>query len=321
MQRNRRFFLKTCIAGTAGAVGAATFWISTSKRYAARWARTMAADAKRRILPAPQKPTPATWSDNNITVSWLGHATCLINFYGIKILTDPALGKRVGLSLGIATAGPKRYIAPALSAKEVPPIDVLLLSHAHMDHMDLPTMSRFKNAFTVTASLTREIFDSNKRENVHELQWDDSATFKISKGDLQITAFEVRHWGRRWPNDINRGYNGYILRREGKSIIFGGDTAITDSFQPLKSKGPFELAMMPIGAYRPWIWHHCSPEEALTMANDAGAKYIVPIHHQTFKLSDEPMIEPIERFTAALEKEPERIALRQVGATFICPSA
>jgi L-ascorbate metabolism protein UlaG (beta-lactamase superfamily) len=78
---------------------------------------------------------------------------------------------------------------------------------------------------------------------------------------------------------------------------------------------------MPIGAYQPWIWHHCTPEQALAMANAAGANYIVPVHHQTFKLSEEPPLEPIERLQAALDKEPERLALRQIGETFVCPAA
>ena len=77
---------------------------------------------------------------------------------------------------------------------------------------------------------------------------------------------------------------------------------------------------MPIGAYRPWIRNHCTPEEALEMANGAGAQYLVPIHHQTFRLSDEPMNEPIERFAAALEREPQRLAIRDVGQTFVCPA-
>jgi L-ascorbate metabolism protein UlaG (beta-lactamase superfamily) len=109
------------------------------------------------------------------------------------------------------------------------------------------------------------------------------------------------------------------LRREGKAIIFGGDTARTPALGELRSRGPFELAIMPIGAYRPWIWNHCTPEEAVEMASAAGAKYIVPVHHQTFQLSDEPQLEPIQRLEAALKHEPERLALRRIGETFVCP--
>jgi L-ascorbate metabolism protein UlaG (beta-lactamase superfamily) len=120
---------------------------------------------------------------------------------------------------------------------------------------------------------------------------------------------------------MQRGYNGYVLRREGKAILFGGDTAQTPLFADIKSRGPFEAAIMPIAAYQPWIANHCTPEQAAEMVNRAGARYIVPVHHQTFRLSDEPMNEPIERLEAAFQREPERIALRKVGESFVCPKA
>jgi L-ascorbate metabolism protein UlaG (beta-lactamase superfamily) len=104
-------------------------------------------------------------------------------------------------------------------------------------------------------------------------------------------------------------------------LLFGGDTAQTPAFARLKSSGPYLAAIMPIGAYQPWIWNHCTPEQALAMADAAGARYILPVHHQTFKLSDEPPLEPIERLQAALQEEPERLALRQIGETFVCPAA
>src|SRR5260370_30293070 len=194
---------------------------------------------------------------------------------------------------------------------ELPPIDVLLLSHAHMDHFDLPTLQQF-NAETpvVTARLTRDIFASTRLRNITEIGWNERTTFRDGKGELEIEAVEVKHWGRRWPSDLNRGYNGYVLRREGKALIFAGDTARTEAFKGLRGRGPFEAAIMPIGAYRPWIWNHCTPEEALEMANWAGARYIVPMHHQTFRLSDEPMNEPIERLGTAVAKELERLAAR-----------
>jgi L-ascorbate metabolism protein UlaG (beta-lactamase superfamily) len=321
MQRNRRVFLKYCFIGTGTAIGAGTWWTTVSKNRAARWMRTIIADARRPVIPAPVKPRPMDWSDNRITISWLGHETTLINSYGIRILTDPALGKRIGISVGIGTAGPKRYIAPALTLRELPPVDVLLLSHAHMDHMDLPTLQRLPpSTFTVTAKLTQDILAGTRLNGVTELGWNGRTTFRNAKGELEIEAVEVKHWGRRWPSELNRGYNGYVLRREGKSLLFGGDTADTPLLAALRSRGPFEAAIMPIGAYRPWIWNHCTPEQAVRMANAAGAKYIVPVHHQTFKLSDEPMTEPIERLQEALAKEPERLALRRVGESFVCPA-
>src|SRR5215470_14769184 len=110
----RRCFLKYSLCGSAAAIGASAWWLSVSRRRGARWFRQMAADARRPILAAPARPSPERWSDQEVTLSWLGHSTVLINFYGIKVLTDPALGTRVGISLGLGVAGPKRYMAPAL---------------------------------------------------------------------------------------------------------------------------------------------------------------------------------------------------------------
>lgn len=320
MQRNRRKFMNCLLAGAGTAAACGAWWAGVSERRAARWLRQMMADAKRSIAPPPVRPKPEEWSDNQITICWLGHATVLINFYGLHILADPAFNDRIGLALGLGTAGPKRYIAPALRVHELPPIDVVLLSHAHMDHMDLPSLRRFPPAtFTVTAKTTRDVLESTRLQQITELPWGGRTTFRGGKGELEIEAFEVKHWGQRWPSELRRGYNGYMLRREGKAILFGGDTAHTPLFSGLRSRGPFEAAIMPIGAYRPWIWSHCTPEQAVELANWAGARYLVPVHHQTFRLSDEPLTEPIERLKEALQREPERLALCQVGESFRCP--
>lgn len=318
--RSRRNFLKYTFAGTGFALAGTTYWLSTSQKRAARFFRQIAADSTRHILPAPVQPKPLGWSDNNITVAWIGHATVLINFHGIRILTDPVFSDRVGVSLGLGTVGPKRYVAPALSLKELPPIDLLLLSHAHMDHMDLPSLRYFpKGTSTITAKDTADILKTTRHQQVTEFAWKQQTTLKTPAGDLQVEAFQVKHWGQRWPSEKQRGYNGYILRREGKAILFAGDTAHMPLFSEIRSRGPFEIALMPIGAYDPWIWNHCNPEQAIELANLAGAHYLVPIHHQTFRLSQEKMTEPIQRFEAALATEPERIALRQIGETFSLP--
>lgn len=317
MKFNRREFL-ACATGAAGVGG---LWLATSDRRAARWFRRIVADNGRAILPAPVKPDPTRWSDNALTICWIGHATVLINFYGIRILTDPTLGDRCGVALGLGTAGPKRYIAPALRLKELPPIDLVLLSHAHMDHMDLASLATFVGKTSIIAARnTSDLLASAKAKPPTELGWGENFTLRTDRGDLRVEAFEVKHWGKRWPNEeIARGYNGFILRREGRALLFGGDTAGTPLFGDLRSRGPFAAAIMPIGAYQPWIRSHCTPEQAVDMANAAGASYFVPVHHQTFKLSDEPMKEPIERVQAALQREPERLALQQIGESFVCP--
>lgn len=314
MRSNRRRFLLAGGALATVAAGGGSLWAALSPGRTARWLRQMAQDGQRRVLAAPVKPEPAAWPENAVTACWLGHASVLLNFYGVRILIDPVLSDRVGVDAGLATLGPKRYIAPALTWPELPPIDLVVLSHAHMDHLDLPTLGRFSQpVFAVTAKDTADLLQGTRLQEARELGWGDATTYRGAKGEVRIQAFEVRHWGRRWPSKRERGYNGYVFSREGRSILFGGDTAYTPEFARLRRLGPFALAIMPIAAYDPWIRNHCTPEQAIAMADLAGARQVVPVHHQTFKLSDEPMTEPIMRLENALRSERGRMGLRQVG--------
>jgi L-ascorbate metabolism protein UlaG (beta-lactamase superfamily) len=282
--------------------------------------REWTVESRRPILPAFARPTPANWSDSDLTAAWLGHSTVLINFFGLTILTDPVLFPRCGIRLPGLTIGPKRLTSPALQVRELPPIDLVLLSHAHFDHFDLRTLHQLpRHSDLITAGRTSDLLRFTFFRSKRELRWGESAEIRRNFGLLRVTAFPVKHWGARMQHDHYRGYNGYVLEREGHRIIFGGDTALTDSFAALRNPKPFDLAIMPIGAYDPWIRSHATPEQAVAMADAAGAIHILPVHHQTFRLSAEPFREPIERFQAALQREPERIALREIGETFRFP--
>jgi len=282
--------------------------------------REWAIESRRPIVPAFAKPNPAQWSDTHVTAAWLGHATVLINFFGIKILTDPALFSRIGICLPGFTIGPKRLTAPALTFRELPKIDIILLSHAHFDHIDVRTLHHFdRSTKVITAPRTRDLLGWTRLRDITELRWGEQKSMTTPAGRIDILAFRVKHWGARMQRDTYRGYNGYLFEREGKRVIFAGDTALTDSFDDLREHGRIDLAIMSIGAYNPWIRSHCTPEQAIEMANAAGAKFIMPVHHQTFRLSFEPFREPIERFENALRHQPERIALREIGETFVLP--
>jgi L-ascorbate metabolism protein UlaG (beta-lactamase superfamily) len=117
-------------------------------------------------------------------------------------------------------------------------------------------------------------------------------------------------------NDTYRGYNGYTIEIGRHRLLFGGDTAATSTFRALKTSRPFDLAIMPVGAYNPWIHYHCTPEQAWQMANDAGAEFFLPVHHQTFALSSEPYLEPIGRTYAAAGNNPDRVAVERIGQEF-----
>ena len=246
--------------------------------------------------------------------AWLGHSTVLLKLDGTTILTDPVLGDRVGLSFGPMTLGLKRLVAPAMRVHQLPRIDLVLLSHAHMDHFDLPSLRRLESGRTVvvTASRTSDLLRVRRYGGVRELGWDG----RTRVGPAEIRAFRVNHWGARMRSDVYRGYNGYTVECGRYRVLFGGDTALTRSFRELRGSRPFDLAIMPVGAYNPWLHVHCTPEQAWQMAGNARFEHFLPVHHQTFALSREPYLEPIERVYGAAGADPHRVALRQIGQEF-----
>jgi L-ascorbate metabolism protein UlaG (beta-lactamase superfamily) len=233
---------------------------------------------------------------------------------GFTVLTDPVFSTRVGINLGLVTVGLKRLVHCAAAAHELPRVDLILLSHAHMDHFDLPSLRDLESPQTavVTGSSTADLLRVRRYGAVHELDWDSSQ--QVGPGNVK--AFQVNHWGARLRSDTYRGYNGYVVEAGGYRIVFGGDTAYTDGFRAVRSNSTTHMAIMPIGAYDPWIRVHCNPEQAWTMANHAGAEYVLPVHHQTFQLSREPFLEPIERLVEASGPNAGRICIHEVGGEF-----
>lgn len=268
-------------------------------------------ERKRDVLAAPHQPHPELWPVTGLHAAWLGHSTVLLQIDGFRILTDPVFSERIGIGVGPVTLGIKRLVMPALAGNEVPGPDLILLSHAHMDHFDLPSLRALESQETrvVTASNTADLLRAKRYRDVDELAWGETAQV----GDVLVRAFEVRHWGARMRSDTYRGFNGYVIETPRYRVIFAGDTAMTDTFGALRSSRRTNLAIMPIGAYNPWIHAHCTPEQALKMANDAGAERVLPVHHQTFQLSSEPVLEPIERLKSALTGDPARLTLTEIG--------
>jgi len=295
------------LAGVA-ASGVAALIYSQAPRFWSQFVEELNAP----ILPARRRPDPARWPDKGLFAAWLGHSAVLLKIDGFTVLTDPALGPRIGIAVGPFTLGFKRMIEPALPISRMPHIDLILLSHAHMDHMDLPSLRALERRATrvVTARYTSDLLRVNRYRSVQELGWGD----RTRVGPLRLSAFEVKHWGARLRRDNYRGYNGYLLEADRYRVVFAGDTALTSSFRSLRSSRRIDLAIMPIGAYNPYIRNHCTPEQALTMGNQAGAEIVLPVHHQTFNLSQEPPDEPIERLLrAAGRDERTRIPVRHIG--------
>lgn len=271
------------------------------------------------------KPEPSKWRNDSLTVSWIGHSTVLINFLGKWIITDPVLFERIGVYFFGGSIGPARVTPPALEIHEFPKPDLILLSHAHMDHMDYPTLRAFalkhpNEIDVVTAYLTKDVIIDLPWKSLTVLDWNDE---KIIDG-IRIRANEVKHFGWRfpWEKDRSRGYmkdgrsyNAYLIEYKNKKVLFGGDMSLHDKLRPLKDEN-IDIAIMPIGAYNPWIRNHCNPEQALQMASEINAKYFIPIHTKTFKQSSEPFGEPIEWMNRAAKNFNIKIALEEIGQTF-----
>jgi L-ascorbate metabolism protein UlaG (beta-lactamase superfamily) len=272
------------------------------------------AEMGRPILPAPVTPDPSKWPDSGLYAAWLGHTTVLLKVDGTTILTDPVFSDRIGINLGVATLGLKRLVKPAIAFPKLPRIDLVVLSHAHMDHFDLPTLRRLESRGThvVTAVNTSDLLRGHGYRSVKELRWNE----RTRAGAVELRAIEVNHWGARVRTDTHRAYNGYTIECGRYRILFAGDTAMTNVFRDVRGAKPFDLALMPVGAYNPWIRAHCTPEQAWHMANDAGSEFIFPVHHQTFRLGREPLHEPIERLLGAAGKDAHRVAADRIGQEF-----
>ena len=257
--------------------------------------------------PCPNVPDLKDWENRELAAVWIGHATVLLRIAGKTIITDPVLYNRVGVGLGLITGGPRRLIAPALTVRQLPKLDLVLISHAHFDHLDRPTLTRLpKNVPVITAHRTHDLVRDLGFRTITELQWGES----VSVGDVKVTAQQVKHWGARTFFDLHRGFNAYLIEGGNRRVLYGGDTAYHEGFRDLPG---VDLAVLGIGAYDPYIAAHANPEQAWEMANHARAERILPMHHSTFKLSFEPVTEPLERLMAVAGRYVDRIVAPQIG--------
>jgi L-ascorbate metabolism protein UlaG (beta-lactamase superfamily) len=256
---------------------------------------------------APLRPDLSKWNDATLAATWLGHASVLLHVGGLTILTDPVLRNRVGIGLGLITGGPRRHVAPALQIRELPPIDLLLISHAHYDHLDRPTLVRMnKKIPVVTAAGTRDLIHDLGFQDVTELRWGEATTLR----GVTVTAQKVAHWGARTFFDSHRGFNAYLIEDGRHRVLYGGDTAYHEYFKEVRK---VDLAVLGIGGYDPYLASHATPEQAWTMAGHLNADFLLPMHHSTFRLSHEPKGEPLERLLTVAGKDAGRLALTQVG--------
>ncbi len=269
-----------------------------------------------RPAPAPAVPSPHHWSRGELDVAWIGHASVLIGFGGTTILTDPAFFDRIGAQLGPITIGPKRIVEPALRPADLPALDAVVVTHAHMDSLDRPSLRAVNQATVlVTPPRTRDLVDDLGFQRVVELGWGE----RVVVGEVEIEAVEVAHWGRRWPWDGWRGYNGYLLTRGGTTVLFASDTAYTERIGRLGARRPITVAILGNGAYDPWIHNHADPEQVWRMFEQSRARWLIPVLWDTFRLGKEPIGDAMRRLLAAAGPAADRIVIRRIGETWTAP--
>ncbi len=226
-------------------------------------------------------------------VTFLGHASALISMNGLNILTDPHFGRHIFFFL-------RRYDKVPRQARRLPPIDLALISHGHYDHLDLPTLRKLPRKTPVIApsGLGTVLKLARKRRVVTLGEWD---AHRIGK--VNVTAVPAEHFLGRPPLFPASKYQGYIIEGDA-TVYFAGDSAIFDGMSEIGLRWDIDVALLPIGAYSPPSFrrHHMSPEDAIEASRMLGAKAVVPIHWGAFKLSLEPMVEPIARLERAANK-------------------
>ena len=276
--------------------------IITRGRVARKIALTMLLPM-RRVARSEQRPSvPA----DRTAVTYIGHATTLVQTAGMNIITDPIFSRRILLL--------RRLVEPGIPFEELPPIDLILLSHAHMDHCDIPTLRRFQRNTPIVCP--RDVGDLPRKAGLrHVIEIGHGETVKVGK--VKVTSIPVRHFGHRYFHDTYRGYTAFLVEGGSKSVFFGGDTAYDPRFKDVGKKHKVDIALIPIGAYKPDTFRdvHCNPPDAVKVFHDLRAKWLVPIHWGTFILSYEPIEEPIEWLTAIGEHEElgERVVILPHG--------
>lgn len=264
-----------------------------------------------RTDPARMSPAPGPGEPARLT--WLGHASWLVQIDGASLLIDPIFGKRISYLV------PRRVAVP-LQPAQLPPIDATLVTHSHYDHYDQPSV-RGAGARLIVGKGTARGLDLPRRE----LDWWESEPVR---GSVRVTFVPSQHWSRRTLFDTNRAlWGGFVIEGRRQRIYHAGDTAYFAGFSEIGSRaGPIDAALLPIGAYDPpWFMEkqHMNPEQAVQAFLDLGAGRLVAMHWGTFKLTDEPLDEPPRRLRAEWERRklpPAALRIPAVGETLTLAS-
>jgi L-ascorbate metabolism protein UlaG (beta-lactamase superfamily) len=298
---------------------------------------------------SPSKP-PARVNGSEMRVTWIGHATVLIQTAGLNILTDPIWSERAS---PFSFVGPKRVRQPGVRFQDLPRIDLVLVSHNHYDHMDLPTLKRLweRDRPLIVTSLGNETIlrrediglvpEVETREppvatGVYGADWGDGITIaaKCAEGQrpcpppVDVRVMRNHHWSSRWGTDRNRAlWSAFTVRLPGGNIFYAGDAGWGDGswVKEAAAHGPYRLAIIPIGAYEPRDFmktNHINPEEAVRIFEMLNPRAALGVHWGTFQLTFEPIDEPRQRLEALKRSRgiaPGRFVATEAGESFSVP--
>jgi L-ascorbate metabolism protein UlaG (beta-lactamase superfamily) len=247
---------------------------------------------------------PAKVEGTGVRFSYVGHASWLIQTAGINILFDPVWSDRVS---PFSFAGPKRHTAPGIAFDKLPKIDVVLVSHGHYDHLDLPTLSKLSAKFAprVITPLGNDVTMKSADSAIKAEAYDWTDRVELGNG-LAVTLVPTRHWTARGLFDRNKSlWASFVLETPAGKIYIVGDSGYGDGLhfrRVREAHGAIRLAILPIGAYEPrWFMkdQHMNPEDAVKALNDCGAQQALASHHSTFQLTDEAIDGPVKGLAAA----------------------
>ncbi|MHB8522653.1 MAG: MBL fold metallo-hydrolase [Limisphaerales bacterium] len=230
-----------------------------------------------------QKPVFPKLKPGQLALTWIGHASFLVQFTDLNILIDPNFANWLFLLKRVKRAG--------LKIRDLPPIDLVLLTHAHFDHFHKPTLRKLPAPkIAVMPWGVGDLARGLGFDRIIELHWWES----FSHGGWQVTLTPSNHWGARMLHDEHRGYGGFILEYHGRRVYHAGDSGYFDGFKEIGRRCPPEIALLPIGAYYPESFRrvHMGPDEAIKVFQELRAQWLVPMHYGTFKLSFEDIDEP-----------------------------
>jgi L-ascorbate metabolism protein UlaG (beta-lactamase superfamily) len=257
---------------------------------------------------SPGAPPPRRVPQGSTRVTFVNHATTLLQLDGVNVLTDPIWSERCS---PVSFAGPKRVRPPGLRMEDLPPIDAVILSHNHYDHMDVPTLkqlaARYPNARFFAGLGNKAFLESKGLYNVTELDWWQEVQLTP---EVKLVSTPSQHFSNRGLNDRDGTlWTSYVLQGPSGVTYFAGDTGYGKHFRQVREKfGPVRLAVLPIGAYKPEAFMevvHVSPKEAVQASIDLEARVSVPMHYGTFHLGDDGQEEPVTELRKAIDARPD----------------